>query len=1039
MALRFVPGGLQSVGKQTPQQAAQSALTKRYSGGGGGGSAARRRAEEAASAKEAARIMAEKEAALKAAKELEEKIRREKATADAAKEKARIEDIARKLIRRGAQQQQQILKNEKGQQIRVTTTDLRRIDRGKDTSARVWRYENLDTGEVRYRDFSGFSRRAVGGVDFSQQTPTESKQIQKELFTSLLTPIVTNGQVVGFSSKVTKQSYPYTQAGFKAYENAINKISNQSSTGRITSIAQKGDTKISSVKGSINKFISNKLAVVGIRKDNRTISFISKLANELKNKGLNSVDKYRAFAEERRKKALKNMQKLNLKKPSTYGQALNWVLNFDKYITNRAIVTAVDLGIATPKIINQLRSAPLATIIALPPAIFDGFKQDFRTIKSGDVIGIINLTVDYFVYSAAFNLAGKGIKKTSNALLKVLPGTKKVVSGKILLRKATKLKPELALKLQTVKSGAKPLSAQARLAGKKVTAVTAQADQLFSLIKSKRIIRKPISGEAKFPAAIKRTLAKFDAGKRLTNKEFANVNMWLRRNVAPNITLLERSLYLDPASGLRASRLGIQEAKTATIRDILRGNFTLWKKTGKPQILVFENAQVAKFPKALRTIERKLKTGKTLTTAETNRLIRWQVQTGSGKFKPIGSTIYAGGKEFEITLAPGELIRRVKRIGRVYINGRKVTIVSAEVFKPSRAILRQMKLANIGKLTKNQVKKLDKFLSRKLGRNVRVETPSLIRGARRVRTNVPVLRVSGLGIRVLPFGRGLFRRTIAKRTSSFTRRISRPSSRISRRITRVSRRTTRVGRTTRVSRRNVRVRRINGRRITQRTVRVRRGTTRINQRVSRPRINRRLGRRGYPGERPKPKPPIALPRFKEQRLSKSIPTFYVVEKVRGKFKKLYPKPLSLKDARDYAAYSIDNRLSKTAFFIPLGRAKRVVRPPKKIAGYFSKTSRKFRPYRIRFGKKRRLVNGFIEKRKFFSDTIGEKSALRSLRGVSPTRRKQIIRRMQISRRNRRMIPNRRIRRRISPQRRRQLIMQLRKARIIRMRNLRRRK
>jgi hypothetical protein len=133
-------------------------------------------------------------------------------------------------------------------------------------------------------------------------------------------------------------------------------------------------------------------------------------------------------------------------------------------------------------------------------------------------------------------------------------------------------------------------------------------------------------------------------------------------------------------------------------------------------------------------------------------------------------------------------------------------------------------------------------------------------------------------------------------------------------------------------------------------------------------------------------------------LQKPIPTYYVIEKVRGKFKKLFPKPLSLQDARDFAVYSIDNNLSKTAFFVPLGKMKQVIRPPKQIQNYFSKNSHKFRPYKIRFGKKKQLVNGFIEKRRFFQDTHGERRQLRSTRRpINNAQRKILLKRLEKAR------------------------------------------
>ena len=162
--------------------------------------------------------------------------------------------------------------------------------------------------------------------------------------------------------------------------------------------------------------------------------------------------------------------------------------------------------------------------------------------------------------------------------------------------------------------------------------------------------------------------------------------------------------------------------------------------------------------------------------------------------------------------------------------------------------------------------------------------------------------------------------------------------------------------------------------------------------------------------------------FSKKTLSKSQPTYYVVEKVRGKLKKLYPKPLTLKDARDYAVYSIDNKLSKTAFFVPLGKSKIVIMPPKQIQNYASRNSYKVRPYRIRMGKKKQLVNGFIEKRKYFQDTRGEKLQSSRLRSLS----------------NKRRTPTRRVvKRKITPQQRRVLIARLKMARAVRMRNLRR--
>lgn len=316
------------------------------------------------------------------------------------------------------------------------------------------------------------------------------------------------------------------------------------------------------------------------------------------------------------------------------------------------------------------------------------------------------------------------------------------------ISKVFKRDPEIILKKQTVKTGAKTLSQQARIAGETITAVNAAADQLTSWIKRKQIIRKPIPGESDFPANVKNILKKFDEGTKLSKKDFAFVNKWMKKNVAPNITLLERSLYADPASGLRISRLGIQKVRKATIKDILRGNFKLLGN--KPQVLIFQNVKVAKFPKSLKSIETKLKAGKKLTEAETNKLIAWQVKTGSGKFKPVGSTIYKGGIELEVTLAPGEFIKRIKQVGFTFIDGKKVSFVTASVWKPPKTILASIKKAKTGKLSSKQISKLENDLSKKLGRKVKVETPTTKKGKlRRARSDVPVLRIDGRFLRVI--------------------------------------------------------------------------------------------------------------------------------------------------------------------------------------------------------------------------------------------------------------------------------------------------
>jgi DNA-binding PadR family transcriptional regulator len=66
--------------------------------------------------------------------------------------------------------------------------------------------------------------------------------------------------------------------------------------------------------------------------------------------------------------------------------------------------------------------------------------------------------------------------------------------------------------------------------------------------------------------------------------------------------------------------------------------------------------------------------------------------------------------------------------------------------------------------------------------------------------------------------------------------------------------------------------------------------------------------------------------------------------------------------------------------------------------YFSQNSKKFRPYKIKYGKKKQLVSGYIEKRKYFQDTRGEKEQVRRLRRkITPTQNKILIARLKKAR------------------------------------------
>lgn len=219
--------------------------------------------------------------------------------------------------------------------------------------------------------------------------------------------------------------------------------------------------------------------------------------------------------------------------------------------------------------------------------------------------------------------ATKGISKIST---KLSPSYKKPVAGLI---KTDAGDIKLA---GGVSSTAEPLKKQVSLAGKKVTAVSAQRD-LFTGLKKKITVDKPLP--------------------------------------TPDAPILEKSFFADPRARLRTSRLGLQEP--AKLSDLFTGDITF--KKVKPQALVFPGVDVEDLPKAIKS---KLAKGQALTSTEQAKLLNLQM-TPSGKFKPIGFL----SKESEITLAPGEIITKQRKLGKTLISGQKVDIFQAGVKQAS--------------------------------------------------------------------------------------------------------------------------------------------------------------------------------------------------------------------------------------------------------------------------------------------------------------------------------------------------------------------
>jgi hypothetical protein len=553
---------------------------------------------------------------------------------------------------------------------------------------------------------------------------------------------------------------------------------------------------------------------------------------------------------------------------------------------------------------------------------------------------------------------------------------------------------------------------QAKLAGTRGTIVTAQADRLVSFFRRNKVIRKPIPGEESLSAQAKRLLEKFDE-KSLNKKQFIKLNNLIKKETGK--TLLERSIYATPDGTIRYTRLGGEQA-IANLRDILRGNVAFRKQ--KPTVYVFPEEKIAKFPKSLKDVERKLLKNKVLTEAERDRLIEWQTSnkglTGT-QWKPIGDVRYRGGTELEVTNAPGNTIKRVKLLKKTEIDGQGVDIVQAKIIKLKKSTAKLLNKAKKGKLTEKQTRKLAKSLSRETKiKTTYSEIKNLRRNLRRrgvsTRPVFPYRRYSARILSRIKGGRKVSRRTgVVRRFVVKRKSIGRKGTRGRTRITRI-----RGG------------------------IRTYEYPRRVTGRVG--------GRIGFPTERPPKRPPRIPPRrppktppkkpifFKgkvRRRMGfKKPPVFNVYGKSGRKVVKLNVKPLTRNDALSRGAFAIDNTTSKTFFIRPAGKIKKPGILKRAERNYFNRAGYKLREYRVKRGRKFVLKQKYIERRKYGIDTRGEKRGLGLARWLKQQRTgKYSGRTRRIARRfaTRRFVVRRKVRR-ISPSQRRILIRRLKKAR-----------
>jgi hypothetical protein len=224
-----------------------------------------------------------------------------------------------------------------------------------------------------------------------------------------------------------------------------------------------------------------------------------------------------------------------------------------------------------------------------------------------------------------------------------------------------------------------PIPKQVKIAGTNIDAVSAQRS-LFGMFDDTKVINKPLP--------------------------------------TPDSPPLERAFFADPYGKLRVSRLGVLEEapQRASFLDVLSGNVQFSKT--KPQVTLFENVPVEKFPASLKDVEKLLKKGKSGTEAQKLRLVEWQLKP-SGKFKPLGFI----STEPEVILSPGEIIRKQKTIAKTIFNSKPIDIFSVEIASatPKTAELQKLKL--FGGLNLKQNAELISRISKETGFSSRQINP----------------------------------------------------------------------------------------------------------------------------------------------------------------------------------------------------------------------------------------------------------------------------------------------------------------------------
>jgi hypothetical protein len=617
----------------------------------------------------------------------------------------------------------------------------------------------------------------------------------------------------------------------------------------------------------------------------------------------------------------------NLRSGGTFN--LNREKNLALYTFSKTIVDEARGIKSAPSTIKAIYQNP--HVIKEIPKIIREEGANFGTlIKESPTEATVQIGTQVLILKGT-SKAIKLVSRAGNNLARLSPKFKGVLrkGGKITLNidgEVTKLR--IVRKIPTSK-----IRKQVLQAGKTVRPVSTQANRLVNLIRRSRAIRKPL-GELKLSKYSKNLLRKLDKGQSLTRKEIIKLNKSLRK--AGSKGLLERSFFADPTGKIRPSRLGLQE-KEAGFMDYLSGDIT-FKKT-KPQILVFKEQKLSKFPKSLRKITAKLKKGKALNQEETAKLLKFQLKK-TGKFKPLGHVT----RESEITLAPGEIIKREKKIGVTLYKGRRIPIVQARVIKPSKKLGKLISKGKAGTLARKELKSLKRLMKKETGFKLRSSSYSKSKKYFSLKRNLFSPAISGLS--------SLRRSKVKYSSNSRKSKYSKTSK-----VSPISK--YRGGPGTPYKSGSPEY--IPKPKYSSKTYKKSYGSSGKTARI--PPKTVRLGTLPY-----KQKGKYKIYKVK-------LPVYNVYGKSGKKFIKINTAPLIRKDALSRGTYAVDHSTSKTFKIIPIGKHKRVGSIQVKERNYFNKKNYKLRSVRIRKGQKFKLRDKFIEKRRFGIDTQGEKRGL----------------------------------------------------------------